>query len=160
MSLVAFNLCSLFASAVELAEATAEFDPCEFEDLNDDADLTVQCRWHDKLDAIELAANRIKRVLGAKGPLEAADVLIDNSPVTWTEFDSQFRYADHSPVIRCAFIKLANAAIDLSGYASTLTSLYTNPRAKSDVFRRLPKSGLEQWQFSDVQKSCRRRQRA
>jgi hypothetical protein len=125
MSLASYDLTLVFNCAVELAEATDSYRPDEYapilatsppDRLEEDADA-VGC-WHEVLDAIELASNRLKRALGAKGPLDSADYLRDQSTPTWEEFQSHFKYSAHPPTVRQALRKLANAAIDLSGYAS------------------------------------------
>src|SRR5262245_60618783 len=125
MSLTKFDPPTIFACGVELAEATANYRPEEHAHIpaqpanhHTAESLEAVLRWHQARDAIEEASNRLKRALGAKGPLDADDLLRADGPPTWEEFRGQFKYAAHEPTVRRALWKLANAAVDLSGYST------------------------------------------
>jgi len=132
MSLTTFDLPIIFTCGVELAQATINFRPEKYpgilaelnSDFSDDdenesmAALNAKFEWHHDLDAIVHASNRLKRALGAKGPLDAGDQLGDKTRPEWNELKNRFKYAAHSAKAREAFFKLAHAAVDLSGYAT------------------------------------------
>src|SRR5262245_23512332 len=147
MSLTTYKPTSVFARAVELAEASVEYrpedhanPPTELPEEQTAETLDTVLRWHGALDAVWEASNRLKRALGATGPLDGEDHLRQEAPVTWEAFQSRFKYANHSPVVRNALWKLANAAVDLSGYATV--------RVQAPVYRerglRLLAHGLAQ----------------
>jgi hypothetical protein len=129
MHLVRFDLRSVFSCSVELATATADYDPGDHAavlsggdppaDDSQEHDASV-LRWHQCLDGIHLAANRLKRALGAEGPLDAGDALQNGEKATWEYIrpTNRFKYADHPAGVRKALFKLANAAADLGGYAA------------------------------------------
>jgi hypothetical protein len=152
--LVTFDLCAAFACATDLAKATADYRPDDYAELlgaqsnpGADVNLELQIRWHEALDAILNESNRLKRVLGATGPLDAADCLRERSTQsTWEAFESQFKYAGHPPMIRQALWKLANAAVDLSGYAS----VRVQDQSMRERGLRLLRQGLSQlWEGMD-----------
>jgi hypothetical protein len=133
MSLTTFDLPVIFACGVELAQATANYRPEDYqgpaempEDFTDGSlseseaisSLGATMKWHDAMDAIVQASNRLKRALGATGPLDAGDQLHNKAEPTWENFQNQFKYVAHPPKVRQALRKLASAAMDLSGYAT------------------------------------------
>jgi hypothetical protein len=174
MALTTYDLKQVFDCAVELAQATAAFQPEEHLDVPvepaeppaefasgaepdrpDAASYSDRItRWYLALDAIVEAGNRLKRSLGATGALDATDRLLKKVPPAWEAFQDRFRNAGHPTPVRRALLKLANAAVDLSGYA-----LY---RVQDPVLRergtRLLAQGLGQlWEgFSTTEKEASR----
>src|SRR5262249_16690440 len=71
----AFSLTTVFCCAVELAEAVARVIPAEWEDLPVDIEgpnsphYERWCEWHRRLGRIGDESARLKRALGATGPL-------------------------------------------------------------------------------------------
>jgi hypothetical protein len=122
MPLTTFDLRAVFACGAELAEASAAYHPEEHTaaanaDRGTPDGLALNDAWHRALDQNAEAANRLKRCLGARGPLDAADRCHQPGPTVWDEFRSEFKYAAHPLGVRRALWKLANAAADLGGYA-------------------------------------------
>jgi hypothetical protein len=121
--LLSLDLPTIFHCAVELAEAAAALDPAEW------ASLPVNIegpgspdfeRWmerHRRLGRVGEETQRLKRVLGATGPLEHAAGETAAGP-EWESFDQRFNNCTHDRVVRLALLKLATAAIDLSGFAT------------------------------------------
>jgi hypothetical protein len=72
---------------------------------------------HRRPRRIEEETQRLKRSLGATGPLEFADGETDTGP-KWESYDQHFNNCSHDRVLRLALLKLATAAIDLSGFAT------------------------------------------
>src|SRR5262249_2705567 len=60
---------------------------------------------------------RLKLSRGATGPLGLTDGETDAGP-TWESYDQRFNNTSHDRVVRLALLKLATAAIDLSGFAT------------------------------------------
>jgi hypothetical protein len=133
MSLTTFDLPMIFTCGIELAQATANFRPEDFPkilaelggDFSDDEDesetaaaVDATLRWHAGLDGILKTSNRLKRALGATGPLDAGDQLHDKTTPEWKELKNHFKYAAHSAKAQKALCHLSYAAVDLSGYAS------------------------------------------
>ncbi len=117
MSLRDYGLRTILQCAAELVEAVQDYDLVLQSSASSDH-AEDQTRDPDKeLEAIEEASNRLKRALGANGPLGMRERLSQNSTPSWPEFDQQFQYAQHSKKTRQALWKLANAGIDLSGFA-------------------------------------------
>lgn len=132
MSLKTFDLPMIFASGLELAQATANFRREDYPtilpelvgDFSDEDEsetktaVDVILRWHRELNAIVHASARLKRALGATGPLDVADQLRNKGMPMWEEFFNRFKYAAHPAKIRKALCKLTDSAADLSGYAT------------------------------------------
>jgi hypothetical protein len=134
MSLATFDLVTVFACSVELAQATKDYRPTDFPNVttegpdrfNDEGEIwsdeggvvAARLQWHRALDAIVVSSNRLKRALGATGPLDVSDQLRDKTKPAWEGFQNQFKYCSHSQGVRHALWKLANAAVDLTGYAT------------------------------------------
>jgi hypothetical protein len=118
-----FDLPNVFRCAAELAEAAAALDPTEWAQLPVDIDGPASPhfeRWterHRLLERVEEEAARLKRTLGATGPLDFPRGETDASP-RWESYDQHFNSTTHDRVVRLALTKLATAAIDLSGFAT------------------------------------------
>jgi hypothetical protein len=118
-----FDLPTVFRCGVELAEATSALDPSEWADLPVDIEGPASphfARWtqrHDRLRRIEEETKRLKLSLGARGPLEFRGGETDGGP-KWDSYDERFNNTVHERVIRLSLLKLATAAIDLSGFAT------------------------------------------
>ncbi len=118
--LVHFDLPTVFRIAVELAQAVAALPPAEWADFPEDIDgpdAPEAPRWHQRangLDRIAKAANRLKRSLGAAGQLEFQT----DHEATWQSYDDRFKSTDHDHVVRLSLLKLAFAAMDLSGFGT------------------------------------------
>jgi hypothetical protein len=71
---------------------------------------------------IDQAASRLKRALGAEGPLKSGELLDDprglKGAARWESYRREFEYADHPESVRQALLKLAHAAVFLSGYSA------------------------------------------
>lgn len=123
IALPRFELPTAFLCAVELAEAVALVTPTEWAEFSVDTDgpeAPQFPRWeerHQLLDQIEEETARLKRCLGATGPLGAAVTDTDDGPV-WELYKRRFSDAAHSRSVRRALTKLAAAAIDVSGFAA------------------------------------------
>jgi hypothetical protein len=120
MSLTAFDLPAIFGAAVELAEATAavpeDFAKTEPLDLDSNQNPRAEwLHWHDALDSIVGAALRLKV---AQGAVTETPILGQTLVRTWPAFHERFQTAKHSAPVRRALWKVANAAVDLSGYAA------------------------------------------
>jgi hypothetical protein len=134
MSLATFDLVTVFACSVELAQATKDYRPTDFPNVttegpdrfNDEGEIwsdeggvvAARLQWHRALDAIVVSSNRLKRALGATGPLDVSDQLRDKTEPAWEGLQNKFKYCSHSQGVRHALWKLANAAVDLTGYAT------------------------------------------
>ncbi len=129
--LLHFDLPTIFKCAVELAEAVASILPSEWENppLNIAGPASPHSErwreWGKRLDRIEEESARLKRVLGATRPFTASDLLasLRNTQDTtlsshWESFGRSFSDSAHDRIVRLALIKLATAAIDLSGFAT------------------------------------------
>jgi hypothetical protein len=128
MALVSFDLKLLFETAVELLLHTIRFPhqellPPSLSETNTPNSSPEVGEWHRRLDAIEQSSNRLKRCLGATGPLDSHDLRQHPSQPTWQAFLDRFKYVAHSPLVRKAFLKLAFAAIDLNGYCCVQTPI-------------------------------------
>jgi hypothetical protein len=118
-----FDLPTTFRCAVELGEAVAVLAPSEWADLPVDIEGPASPhveRWmerHRRLQRINEETQRLKRSLGATGPLGHAETEKDDAP-KWESYDQRFNNTTHDRIIRLALTKLATAAIDLSGFAT------------------------------------------
>lgn len=118
-----FDLPTIFRCSVELAESATALDPTEWASLPVDIEgpgSPVFDRWmerHRRLQRIGEETERLKRSLGATGPLEFRGGETDGGP-KWESYDQRFNNTDHDRVIRLSLCKLATAAIDLSGFAT------------------------------------------
>jgi hypothetical protein len=129
--LLCFDLPTIFRCAVELVEAVASIVRSEWDDLPSDIEGTASphferwCEWHRRLSRIEEESARLKRALGATGPLTCKDRLpgmsggrTETPSAEWRSLDQKFADTAHDRVVRLALMKLATAAIDLSGFAN------------------------------------------
>jgi hypothetical protein len=123
IGLVHFDLPLVFRCAVELAEAAAALNPSDWADVPVDIsgpDSPYFDRWderHRRLHRIEEESVRVKRSLGAIGPLRFRDVQSDDGP-KWESYDQNFNDTAHDRIVRLALNKIATAAVDLSGFAT------------------------------------------
>lgn len=121
--LVHFDLPLVFRCAVELAEAAAAITQSDWGDVPvniSDPDSPHFERWwerHRRLRRIEEESERLKRSLGAIGPLGFNDGDENDEP-KWESYDHQFNNSGHDRMVRLALNKIATAAIDLSGFAT------------------------------------------
>jgi hypothetical protein len=121
--LLTLDLPTIFRCAVEVAEAAACLTETEWADLPANCDgpgspfFERQMEASRRLRRIEEEAERLKRSLGATGPLGHADDEKDGGP-EWDSFEQDFNNCTHDRVVRLAQTKLATAAIDLSGFAT------------------------------------------
>lgn len=127
MSRTSYDLVATFRCAVELAQAVACYPPAGGgatagpPGARAEGERDIDWTGHQARDAIDAAAKRLKRELGARGPRAAGDVPPAHGPLTWEGFRSEFKDAAHPRAARQALWKLANAAADLSGYADLRT---------------------------------------
>jgi hypothetical protein len=118
-----FDLPTIFRCAVELAEAAAGLTETEWADLPANCEGPTSPIFERQMEAsrrlrrIEEETERLKRSLGATGPLGHADGEKDGGP-KWDSYDQQFNNTIHDRIARLALTKLATAAIDLSGFAT------------------------------------------
>lgn len=121
--LVHFDLPMIFRRAVELTEAAASLDQSDWANLPVDIEGPNSPhfqRWierSNRLRRIEEESERLKRAMGASGPLRYWDSLSEATPM-WPSYDQRFVNTVHDRTIRLALVKLATAAIDLSGFAT------------------------------------------
>jgi nucleoside phosphorylase len=113
----------VFRCAVELAEAATAFKRSEWElpqagiAKTTDRDLGRAMEKHRNLERITEETKRLKRILGAEGPLGDVDADSIAGP-KWESYEQRFSNCMHDRVVRLALRKLATAAIDLSGLAT------------------------------------------
>lgn len=118
-----FDLPTIFRCAVELAEAAAGLPETEWADVPANCEgptspiFERQMEASRRLTRVEEETERLKRSLGATGPLGHADGRKDSGP-KWESYDKRFNNTTHDRVARLALMKLATAAIDLSGFAT------------------------------------------
>lgn len=124
MPLDKLPLPTVLRATAELIEATNSYCPEDHPEIlaaqaGDARELSfeMQFRWHDALDAIRDAANRLKRALGATGELRPGRVRAETTPAAWRHFDSNFLDLDYARSVRVGLRRMALAAVDLSGYA-------------------------------------------
>lgn len=121
--LTQFDLPTIFRCGVELAEAVAALDRTEWATVPVDIEGPASPHFErlmerlGRLRRIEEETERLKRSLGATGPLEFRGGETDGGP-KWESYDQRFNNSDHDRVIRLGLFKLATAAIDLSGFAT------------------------------------------
>jgi hypothetical protein len=121
--LVHFDLPTVFRCGVELAEAAVVLGPTEWASFPIEIEGPSSPhfeRWmerHNRLRRIEEETHRLKRSLGATGPLEFRDGETDGGP-KWECYNRQFKETDHERIVRLSLVKLATAAIDLGGFAT------------------------------------------
>jgi hypothetical protein len=130
MSLTTLRLTAVVRAAAELAQATDQYQPGDHPEIlaaqadplhaRGSASVDAQLCWSDALDRIVEAANRLKVALGASGSLRPADIRDDGPPPSWHNLQSRFFATDYSPPVRAGLRRLANAAMDLSGYATVI----------------------------------------
>ena len=132
--LTLFDLQTVFRCAVELAEAVALVPRHEWENVPIDIEgptsphLERWMEWRSRLDRIKEESERLKRSLGAIGPLTFSGINIhaDASPgegesARWESYRRRFADTSHDRIVRLALMKLSTAAIDLSGFATWRT---------------------------------------
>jgi hypothetical protein len=125
------NLPIIFRCAVELAEAAASVAPSEWADVPVDIEAPASPgfeRWMERrrrLRRIDEESQRLKRSLGATGPLSTTDIMAsrgdgpgDGGSAKWETYDRRFADTAHDRIVRLALEKLSTAAIDLSGFAT------------------------------------------
>jgi hypothetical protein len=118
-----FDLPTIFRCAVELAEAAARLTEAEWADLPADCEGPASPIFERQMEAsrrlrrIEEETERLKRSLGATGPLQNVDIERNGDP-KWESYDQRFNNTMHDRFVRLALTKLATAAIDLSGFAT------------------------------------------
>jgi hypothetical protein len=125
------NLTLVFRCAVELAEAVAAVIPSDWEHLPVNIEGPTSphfercCELDKRLGRIEEESTRLKRALGATGALTCEDRMADISDrgsmrcsARWESFDREFNDTAHDRIVRLALLKLATAAIDLSGFVA------------------------------------------
>jgi hypothetical protein len=117
-----FELPTIFRCAVELAEAAAGLTETEWADVPANCEGPTSPIFERQMEAsrrlrrIEEETERLKRSLGATGPLGHADGEKDGGP-KWESYHRRFNNTTHDRIARLALTKLATAAIDLSGFA-------------------------------------------
>ncbi len=125
------DLPTVFRCTVELAEAVAAVPRSEWERLPVNIEGTASPHferwreWHRRLSRIEEESSRLKRALGATGVLTGRDWLLaaadrqDEMPSPqWESFHRDFADTVHDRIVRLALMKIATAAIDLSGFVT------------------------------------------
>jgi hypothetical protein len=125
------NLPIIFRCAVDLGEAAASVAPSEWADVPPDTEGPGSPgfeRWmerHRRVRRIEEESERLKRSLGATGPLSLTDIMAsrgegagDGESAKWESYDRRFVDTAHDRIVRLALEKLSTAAIDLSGFAT------------------------------------------
>jgi hypothetical protein len=118
-----FDLPTIFRCAVELAEAGAGLTEAEWADLPASCEGPTSPIFERQMEAsrhlrrIEEETERLKRSLGATGPLRHADGEKDGGP-KWENYDQRFNNTTHDRIVRQALTKMATAAIDLSGFVT------------------------------------------
>ncbi len=126
MSLTPLNLPDVVRTAAELTEFTVAYNPSDHAalieaqndpDPNHSACVEQQFAWHADLDRIVESANRLKRALGASGELNCASIRDDNGQPSWPNMQNTFENTIYKRDERIGLKRLANAAIDLSGFA-------------------------------------------
>jgi hypothetical protein len=126
MPLETLNLPAVLRAAAELVEAAACYRPEDHPDIlaaqaapcgTPRPSVASQLHWHEALDAIRDAANRLKRALGATGELRPGRVRAEATPAAWRHLDSEFQDLDYARSVRVGLRRMALAAVDLSGYA-------------------------------------------
>lgn len=126
MPLEKLDLPAILRASAELIDTTTSYRPEDHtEVLAAQADpakapepsVETRLRWHDALDAILEAANRLKVALGATGELRPGRARESNLPAIWEHFDSDFVNVDHPRAARFGLLRIARAAVELSGYA-------------------------------------------
>jgi hypothetical protein len=121
--LVHFDLPIIFRCAVELAEAMAALTEPEWGALPANCEGPESPHFERQMEAsrrlgrIEEETQRLKRSLGATGPLEFRGGETEGGP-RWESYDKRFNGTGHDRVVRLALLKVATAAIDLSGFAT------------------------------------------
>src|SRR5262249_29561805 len=121
----------IFRWAIELAETGASVAPSEWADVPVDTEGPGSPhfeRWmerHRRSRRIEEESGRLKRSLGATGPLRPTDIMAsadegrgDGESARWESYDRRFADTAHDRIVRLALVKLSTAAIDLSGFAT------------------------------------------
>src|SRR5262249_30327391 len=110
--LTQFDLPLVFRCAVELAEAAPSRSQAAWGDLPSDIEGPHSPhfrRWterHERLRRIGEESERLKRSLGALGPLRYSEAVGGDSPV-WGDYDRRCRETAHDRVVRLALEKLA-----------------------------------------------------
>jgi hypothetical protein len=132
MSLAQIDLPGIFRAAAELAVAVPQYCPenhpailaAQADPLHDPGSVPIddQVAWHRCLDRITDAANRLKRALGATGPLSVRFLNDPREPPAWQQYVERFEYTNYPRPVRQGLVRLAFAAIDLSGYAENVTT--------------------------------------
>src|SRR5262245_31168079 len=110
-----FDLVTVFRCGVELGEAASQLTEQEWADVPANCTGPGSSHFQRQMEAsrrkqrIEEEAQRLKRILGATGPLEFRGGESDDGP-TWESYDRRFNDASHDRVVRLALMKLATAA--------------------------------------------------
>ncbi len=151
--LIHFDLPLIFRCSVELAEAAALLPHSEWADVPvdiEDPQSPYFERWMEldiRLDRVKQESERVKRSLGAFGSLEYVAPAASDRP-TWPSYQQRFANTVHDRTVRLALLKLATAAIDLSGFAKWLELQWS----MRDKGVRLLSQGLAQlWAGMSVQ---------
>lgn len=126
MSLTTLRLPTVLRAVAELADAVTQYRPDDHPTIiaaqsdpngTEAPSTTDQFAWHDALDEIVDAANRVKRALGATGKLSGR-ILDKSPPPEWPNFATEFTDLDYPRPVRIGLRRLAFAAIALSGYGA------------------------------------------
>lgn len=117
------DLPNIFRCAVELAEAASNLTEQQWADLPANCEGPTSRHFERQMEAsrrlrrIQEETERLKRSLGATGPLEFRGGETDGGP-EWESYLQRFNNTSHDRIVRLALLKLATAAIDLSGFAT------------------------------------------
>lgn len=118
-----FDVPTVFRCGAELAEAAAGLTEQEWADVPADCEGPTSPHFERQMEAsrrlrrLEEETRRLKRSLGATGPLDFRGGETDGG-ATWESYDWEFNETDHDRAIRLGLHKLATAAIDLAGFAT------------------------------------------
>ncbi len=121
--LLSFDLPTVFRCAVELSEAASYFKEEQWADRSSRCEGPASPHFEreleasDRLQRIGEETQRLKWSLGATGTLEFHGGEMDGGP-EWDCFEQRFKNTCHDRVVRLALLKLATAAIDLSGFVT------------------------------------------
>src|SRR6516165_3614705 len=105
-----FDLPTIFRCAVELAEAAAGLTETEWADLPANCEgptspiFERQMERSCRLQRIEDETQRLKRSLGATGPLEFRGGETNGGP-RWESFEQRFNNTSHDRIVRLALLK-------------------------------------------------------
>jgi hypothetical protein len=118
MSVVKLDLTYIFHVAVELGSSVKDYQRSSPPPLSPPKTITPEREaWHEQLDCIREAAAHLKRILGATGRVDYSQLLDGSTSPSWANFGNQFQGVAHPRPVRYGLLRLAYAAIDLSGYA-------------------------------------------